>query len=40
MAKTLLTTALSEQLTRSVPMLKTLGYNISEFCVSDAFTLA
>lgn len=39
MAKTLLTTALSEQLTRSVPTLKTLGYNISEFCVEDAFAL-
>lgn len=38
MAKTLLTTALSEQLTMSVPMLKTLGYNISGFCVPDEFT--
>lgn len=38
MAKTLLTTALSEQLTMSVPMLKTLGYNISGFCVPDDFT--
>lgn len=33
MAKTLLTTALGEQVTGSVPTLKTLGYNITEFCV-------
>lgn len=33
MAKTLFTTALSEQFTRSVPTLKTLRYDISEFCV-------